>query len=127
MRLFILLCQLFVTMLLIVVILFQKSESGLGIGGGTMGGMMTVRGTANLLTRLTSFLAGLFIVLNLWLVYLTKKEVQASKIITASVVEKAPSSSVLEKKEAPSSETAAEKKKASTESMPSAPTNQKPS
>ncbi|TGW15590.1 preprotein translocase subunit SecG [Candidatus Hepatobacter penaei] len=103
MRLFILLCQLFVTMLLIVVILFQKSESGLGIGGGTMGGMMTVRGTANLLTRLTAFLAGLFIVLNLWLVYLTKKEVQASKIITAAVVEKTPSAVPLEKKEAPSS------------------------
>ena len=41
MRLFILLCQLFVTLFMVVVILFQKSESSLGLGGGTMGGMMT--------------------------------------------------------------------------------------
>ena len=82
MRLFILLCQLFVTLLMVVVILFQKSESSLGLGGGTMGGMMTARGTANLLTRLTAFLAGLFIILNLWLVYLAKQEVQSSKILT---------------------------------------------
>ena len=82
MRLFILLCQLFVTLLMIIVILFQKRESSLGLGGGTMGGMMTAGGTANLLTRLTAFLASLFIVLNLWLVYLAKREVESGKILT---------------------------------------------
>lgn len=46
---------------LVGLILIQKSEGGgLGIGGGTMGGMMTARGSANLLTRSTAILAGLF-------------------------------------------------------------------
>lgn len=43
------------------VILIQRSEGGgLGIGGGGMGGMMTARGTANLLTRTTAILAACF-------------------------------------------------------------------
>jgi preprotein translocase subunit SecG len=48
---------------LIAVILFQRSSSDGGAltGGGSMGGLMTVRGTANLLTRITSFLATAFI------------------------------------------------------------------
>lgn len=42
------------------VVLLQRSEGGaLGIGGGG-GGFMTGRGTANLLTRATAILAGLF-------------------------------------------------------------------
>jgi len=49
---------------LIGVVLLQKSEGGaLGIGGGgSGGGFMTARGTANLLTRMTAILAGLFFV-----------------------------------------------------------------
>ena len=45
------------------VILIQRSEGGAlgGLGGGTMGGMMTARGTANLLTRTTAILAACFI------------------------------------------------------------------
>ncbi len=52
----------FVTIGLVAVILLQRSEGGgLGIGGGTSGGLMTARGAANLLTRLTSILAAVFI------------------------------------------------------------------
>jgi preprotein translocase subunit SecG len=44
---------------LIGVVLLQRSEGGgLGIGGGS--GFMTSRGTANVLTRATAILAGLF-------------------------------------------------------------------
>jgi preprotein translocase subunit SecG len=44
------------------VILMQRSEGGaLGIGGGGPGGMMSGRGAANLLTRMTMILGALFI------------------------------------------------------------------
>ena len=47
---------------LVGVILLQRSEGGgLGIGGGTGGGLMSARGAANLLTRSTTVLASLFI------------------------------------------------------------------
>lgn len=45
------------------VVLLQKSEGGgLGVGGGGGGGFMSSRGTSNVLTRTTAFLAvGFFI------------------------------------------------------------------
>jgi preprotein translocase subunit SecG len=46
---------------LIGVVLLQKSEGGgLGIGGGGSGGFLSSRGTANVLTRATAFLAAAF-------------------------------------------------------------------
>lgn len=52
---------------LVVVILLQRSEGGgLGIGSsGGMGGFMTARGTANLLTRTTAYLAAAFMILSI--------------------------------------------------------------
>ncbi|MSO75714.1 MAG: preprotein translocase subunit SecG [Alphaproteobacteria bacterium] len=55
---------------IVLTVLLQRSEGGgLGIGGG--GGFMTTRGTANLLTRATGVLAGLFFLTSLVLVILT--------------------------------------------------------
>lgn len=57
----ILVIHLLLALALVGVILVQRSEGGgLGIGGGTMGGMMTARGSANLLTRTTAILAACF-------------------------------------------------------------------
>ncbi len=57
---------------LIVVIMIQKSEGGgLGLGSGSMGGLMTVRGTANFLTRLTALLATTFIITSILLAILS--------------------------------------------------------
>ncbi|WP_029009777.1 preprotein translocase subunit SecG [Azospirillum halopraeferens] len=57
----VLVIHLLIAVALVGVILIQRSEGGgLGIGGGTMGGMMTARGTANLLTRTTAILAACF-------------------------------------------------------------------
>ena len=54
---------------LVAVVLLQRSEGGgLGIGGGGsggMGGFMSARGTANLLTRATAILAPCFFVTSL--------------------------------------------------------------
>jgi preprotein translocase subunit SecG len=57
---------------LIGVVLLQKSEGGgLGIGsGGGGGGFMTGRGTANLLTRTTAFLAVGFFITSMFLSWL---------------------------------------------------------
>jgi len=56
-----LVAYLLIVLAMIVVILIQRSEGGaLGIGGGSGGGLMTVRGSANLLTRTTAILAVLF-------------------------------------------------------------------
>jgi preprotein translocase subunit SecG len=53
------------------VVLIQRSEGGgLGIGGGTAGGFMTTRGTANLLTRTTAIMAALFMATSLALAIL---------------------------------------------------------
>jgi preprotein translocase subunit SecG len=55
-----LVAYLLIVIALIAVILLQRSEGGgLGIGGNA-GGLMTVRGSANLLTRTTGVLAALF-------------------------------------------------------------------
>lgn len=57
--------HLMIVLALIGVVLIQRSEGGgLGIGGGggggAGGGFFTARGTANVLTRATAILAGLF-------------------------------------------------------------------
>jgi preprotein translocase subunit SecG len=47
-----------IALALVAVVLLQRSEGGgLGIGGGSGGGFMTARGTANMMTRLTTILA----------------------------------------------------------------------
>ncbi|MFT8931353.1 MAG: preprotein translocase subunit SecG [Acetobacter syzygii] len=63
-----------VTIALIGVVLIQRSEGGgLGIGSSQgMGAFMSGRGTANLLTRTTAVLAGLFMLLSLLLAMLYK-------------------------------------------------------
>ena len=60
--------HLLVTLALVATILLQRSEGGalgIGGGGGGGGGMMTGRGAANLLTRITAILATVFIGLSL--------------------------------------------------------------
>ncbi len=52
-------------------VLLQRSEGGaLGIGGGTMGGLMSARGAASGITRLTGVLATCFIATSLTLAIL---------------------------------------------------------
>ncbi len=56
-----LIIQIFITLALIGVILLQRSEGGaLSMGGGNSSSMFTARGTSNLLTKITSVLAILF-------------------------------------------------------------------
>ncbi len=60
---FLLIVQTMVAIALCTVILLQRSEGG-GLGvGGSSSGFMTARGAADFLTRATSILGGLFVIL----------------------------------------------------------------
>ena len=57
--------QLILAIILVILVLLQGSDNeGLGLGGGTFGGMMSARGSANLLSRLTAATATLFMVMS---------------------------------------------------------------
>ena len=58
--------QLILAIFLVIVILLQGSDNeGLGFGGGgALGGMMSARGSANLLSRLTAITATLFMIMS---------------------------------------------------------------
>lgn len=76
---------------LVGVILLQRSEGGgLGIGGGTGGGLMTARGAANLLTRSTTVLASLFILSSIVLAVLAAGTNKAKPIDTSLAASAAP-------------------------------------
>jgi len=77
-----LIIHLILAIALVGVVLLQKSEGGaLGIGGGTMGGLMTTRGSANLLTRATAVLAACFIGTSLVLAILAGNARQQRSIV----------------------------------------------
>ena len=58
--------QLILAVLLVIFVLLQGSDNeGLGLGGGGgLGGMMSARGTANLLSRFTAITATLFMIMS---------------------------------------------------------------
>jgi len=81
----VLVIHLLVAMSLVGVILIQRSEGGAlaGLGGGNMGGLMSGRGTANLLTRATAILACCFIGTSLLLAILAARTNDATSILDA--------------------------------------------
>ena len=57
--------QLILAVLLVIFVLLQGSDNeGLGLGGGGIGGMMSARGSANILSRLTAITATLFMIMS---------------------------------------------------------------
>ncbi len=81
MTLVLLIIHLFITLALIGVVLIQRSEGGgLGIGSSQgMGGFMSGRGTANLLTRTTAVLGAAFFAMSLTLALLNRGSAQATR------------------------------------------------
>ena len=58
--------QLIFAVLLVGLVLLQGSDNeGLGLGGGGVGGMMSARGSANLLSRLTATTATFFMIMSI--------------------------------------------------------------
>jgi preprotein translocase subunit SecG len=73
--------EVIVSVLLIAIVLLQKSEGGaLGMGGGPSG-FMTARGAGDLLTRTTWILAALFFSLALGLTLLSGRDRAGSSVV----------------------------------------------
>ena len=79
----VLVIHLLIAVALVGVILIQRSEGGAlsGLGGGTMGGLMSARGTANLLTRATAILAACFIATSVLLAILASHNRHGGSIL----------------------------------------------
>lgn len=72
--------EVIVAFFLVVVVLLQRSEGGGFVSGGT-GSLMSVRGSADLLTRTTWILATAFFVLGLLLTIVAGRERGASSVV----------------------------------------------
>src|ERR1700739_2155606 len=74
--------HLMLVLALIGVVLLQKSEGGGLVSGGTGGGFMTSRGTANVLSRTTALLAAGFFLTSLALSWLASFQRHRGSFIT---------------------------------------------
>ncbi len=80
----VLVVHLLIAIALVGVILIQRSEGGgLGIGGGGMGGFMSGRATANLLSRTTAILATGFMATSVVLALLANVDRAPKSILDA--------------------------------------------
>ncbi len=73
--------HLMIALALVIVVLLQRSEGGglgIGGGGGAGGGLMSARGTANLLTRSTAILAACFFSTSILLAILAETNTRGS-------------------------------------------------
>ena len=83
--------HLMIAIVLVGVVLLQRSEGGgLGMGSSGGGGFMTGRGTANLLTRVTAGLAALFFVTSISLTLLAKHNSKASSPLDLPALKQLP-------------------------------------
>ncbi len=88
---FLLVVQAIIATLLVTVILMQKSEGG-GLGvGGSPAGLMSARGAADFLTRSTTVLASLFVLLSIVMAVIASVQ-HAPTDIDTSLVRQAPAS-----------------------------------
>jgi preprotein translocase subunit SecG len=72
--------HLLIVMAMVGLILLQRSEGG-GLGIGSTGGFMTSRGTSNVLTRATAFLAAVFFATSLVLSILAGIERKPASVL----------------------------------------------
>ncbi len=85
---FLLVVQAIIAALLVTVILMQKSEGGGLTTGGSPSGLMSARGAADFLTRMTAVLAGLFIAMSIGLAFVAAT--RQSTTVDTSLARSAP-------------------------------------
>lgn len=90
---FLLVVQAIIAALLVTVILMQRSEGGGLTTGGSPSGLMSARGAADFLTRATSILGGLFILMSIALAVMAATRHSAT--IDTSLQRKAPPAAAL--------------------------------
>jgi preprotein translocase subunit SecG len=79
----ILIVHLMIVLALIGVVLLQRSEGG-GLGVGSTGGFLSSRGTANVLTRTTAFLALAFFATSLGLNWIASYQRKPTSVLTGA-------------------------------------------
>ena len=78
---FILVLNIILAIILVIVILLQKSEGGaLGIGA-SQESFISSRSAGNLLTKVTAIIATLFIITSISLTIMTQKEISTSSVL----------------------------------------------
>ena len=78
---FILVLNIILAIILVIVILLQKSEGGaLGIGA-SQESFISSRSAGNLLTKITAILATLFIITSISLTIMAQKEISTSSVL----------------------------------------------
>ena len=78
---FILLLNIFLAIILVIVILLQKSEGGaLGIGA-SQESFISSRSAGNILTKATAIIATLFIITSISLTVIAQKEISTSSVL----------------------------------------------
>ena len=78
---FILVLNIILAIILVIIILLQKSEGGaLGIGA-SQESFISSRSAGNLLTKVTAIIATLFIITSISLTIMTQKEISTSSVL----------------------------------------------
>jgi len=78
---FILVLNIFLAILLVVIVLLQKSEGGaLGVGA-SQESFISSRSAGNLLTKATAIVATLFIITSILLTIMAQKEISTSSVL----------------------------------------------
>ena len=97
---FLLIVQTLVAIVMIAVILMQRSEGGGLAGGGSPSGLMTARGAADFLTRTTAISATIFVALSIALAAVAAGQ-RAPRSIDPSLMKAPPAGAPVEQQSTP--------------------------
>lgn len=120
--------QIVICVLLVIIILLQEGKKGMGaIFGGSSSSVFGARGAGNILTKITSVLAILFMLNSVWMSYISSSDKSVVKIeqtekapaATAQPAEKKPEA--VEQKTAPAEEQKNDQQEAPVEEQKEAP------